>query len=157
MASPPPSQMCFRQKNIRTYFCLTQTIFVSHRMHSKRRDVIPWRLPTPRRCVLGRRTEEQIYISRRFFTSHADDAEIAETLALIFLVSHGIHGMHRIYSLRSPPSNLVFIRTRTEGRASQSHELPCENQTGWHSCYSDAMSKYISRMVIRVIREIRVL
>ena len=35
--------------------------------------------------------------------------------------------------------------------------LPCGQKTGWHSCYLNAISKDISRMVIREIREIRVL
>ena len=119
--------LSFRQKNIRTYFLA----------------------------------------SRRFFISHADDAEIAETLALIFLVSHGIHRTHRIYSLSSLHPHLVFIRTRIS-RISQISRIKvrlyqpthnvffayririftnyhAERKTGWHSCYSDAMSKDISR------------
>ena len=183
MASPPPHADVFQTKEHKNIFsCLTQTIlyltqttqksqklscsfFLSHTEYSANVESHTMVSPPPLADVFQTEEHKNIFLPHAdFFTSHADDAEIAETLALFFLVSHGNHRMHRIYSPCSLPPHLVFIRTRIS-RISRikvrlyqpTHNVffayririftnyHAERKTGWHSCYSDAMSKDISR------------
>ena len=92
--------------------------------HSKRRDVIPWRLPT-----------------------------LWAPFGAFYFREHEFHEFHE-----SQFAQVNFHAGKDLLIAYEfSRILPCGQKTGWHSCYLHAISKDISRMAIRVIREIRVL
>ena len=106
-------------KYVLMFFCLKL-----NGTHSKRRDVIPWRLPT-----------------------------LWAPFGAFYFREHEFHEFHE-----SQFAQVNFHAGKDLLIAYEfSRILPCGQKTGWHSCYLHAISKDISRMAIRVIREIRVL
>ena len=111
MASPPTPRRCVLDR--RTYFCLTQTIFVSHRMHSKRRDVIPWRLHRlTQMCFRQKNIRTYFCLTPFFYISRRLRRNRRNSHAHFSCLTRNTQNSQTFTrSARSHP-HLVFIRTR---------------------------------------------